>query len=100
MTKKEDPDNSGFEIFTRPYREQHVLTCSQGVMVYKLLARDDPVALLKHHLHPADTDQKIREILAANPNTEFTPELQAALGIKVISFQRTTRSSLGEDIFW
>jgi hypothetical protein len=90
MTKPKD--DSGFDLFTGSYREQHVVTCPQGTVVYKLTEKDDPIALLKHHLHPAEitaaTDQTIRDILATNPDAEFTPDLQAALGITVISFQK------------
>lgn len=100
MTERKVPDEPGFELFTSPYHEQRVLSCPEGTLVYQLAERDDPIALLKHHLRPGDIDQKIREILAANPNVEFTPELQAALGITIISYQKTSRSSLGEDIFW
>lgn len=87
MTKKKSRSDRGFEFFTRPYREQHVLTCPQGTVAYRLVRRDDPVALLKHHVHSSDTDKKIQEILAANPNIQFTPNLQEALGIEVIDFQ-------------
>ena len=99
MTKpKDDP---GFGFFTRPYREQHVLTCAQGTVVYKLAEKDDPVALLKRHLHPREsvetTEQKIRDILATNPNAEFTSDLQAALGITVISFQKAPQRAAGTE---
>lgn len=82
-------DDFSFQLFTSPHSKQHVLTCPQGIMAYKITEQDDPISLLRHHLHPDAVDQKLREILAANPNTKFTPELQAALGITVIDFQPT-----------
>jgi hypothetical protein len=91
MTKLKN-DDPGFDLFTHPHREQRVLTCPQGIVVYQIAEKDDPIALLKHQLHPTENleaiEQKIRNILAANPDTEFTPELQEALDIKVISFQK------------
>jgi len=95
--KKRTRDDPGFELFTKPYREPHVLTCLQGIVVYKIAERDDPGALLKHHLHPEAIEQRIRDILATNPLTEFTPELQEALGINVISFQKAPLPTLSDE---
>ncbi len=91
MAKKKSRNDRGFEFFTRPFSEQHVLSCPEGTIAYKLVRRDDPVALLKHHIRPADIDQKLREILAANPKIKFTQKLQEALGIEVIDFQPAPR---------
>jgi hypothetical protein len=95
MKKQNPEDDPGFKLFTSPYGKQHILTCPQGTVVYKMAEHDDPIALLKHHLHPADslagTEQKIREILASNPSVDLKHHrpIQDALGITVISYDRT-----------
>ena len=99
MTKPKKDDDAGFKLFTQPLDKPHVLTCPQAVVIYTLARDDDPIALFTHHLRPDAIDQKIREILAANPNVEFTQELQSALGITVISVQKTPQpSSTGWDV--
>jgi hypothetical protein len=92
MTNPKKDDDAGFKLFTRPLDKPRVLTCPQAVVIYTLAHDDDPIALLKHHLSPDALDQKIREILAANPKIDFTPKLQSALGITIISIQRTPQS--------
>src|ERR1035438_3455712 len=99
MTESNKSTIPGFEAFTDPMRQKRVVICPQATVVYTLAEQDDPRSLLKHHLHPTDKDQQIRDILAANPKAEFTPELQSALGITIVSIQKTPQpSSTGWDV--
>ena len=72
--------------------EPRVVTCPEGVVAYVPLppdARRPKLGqLLGRLFDPEAMDNKIREIFAANPDTDFAA-LAPALGIKVISAQKT-----------
>ena len=97
MKNRNPQGDSSFEFFTGPLREEHVVTCPQGTVVYRLAERDDPVALLKFHLHAADklrdVERQIREVLSSNPSLDLRQHksIQESLGITVLSHDRPLR---------
>ena len=80
----------GRGVFVDAIHKPRLVVCPQGVVTYTLAANPG-TRILGHLLNPERVDTRIREILAANPDTVFTPELQRALGITVEDFQKTRR---------
>jgi hypothetical protein len=75
-------------IFLDAVQKPRIVTCPQGVVAYSISPNPRGSEILTRLFDPESIDQKIRDILAANPKAEFTPELQRALGITVMDFQR------------
>ncbi len=78
-----------------------IVICEQGVVTYSILSSSRSLSVASHLISPQSTDQKIKEILAVNPDTDFTPEIQSALGITVHTFQKAKRPSQpAEDVIF
>ena len=75
-------------IFLDAVQKPRVVTCPQGVLAYSISQNPGGSEILTRLFDPESIDQQIRDILAANPKADFTPELQRALGITVMDFQR------------
>jgi hypothetical protein len=104
----------GMDVFLRLiFSHPRVVTCPQGVVSY--VAYDlyftkpsgippsadpySPSHLLRDwkNIHPLDAiDQKIVDILAANPDADLKA-LEGALGIKILNVQRTKPSYSSPD---
>ena len=92
---KHDPEDPGFQQFLRFFSKPRIITCPQAVVTYTISEEDDASSIINHLLHPADKEQRIREILAANPDADLTA-YESALGIKIIKVDRKANRPSGD----
>lgn len=106
VTKSKRPSLRDFSrsIFLGAVQKPRLVTCPQGVVTYTIAPDPGASEILAQLFDTQATDQKIREILATNADIDLVhdKEIQAALGITVLSHTKSKSSSLppGDDIFW
>jgi hypothetical protein len=74
----------GFKMFERNLKQSCIATFPNCVVKYALV---DSAAILDQLLAPSQINEKLGEILRANPDAELT-KYEEDLGIKIIDVQR------------
>jgi hypothetical protein len=101
-----DLDQMGRDSFVDAAQKPRIVTCPQGVVAYTIGKdkKPSPGAMLQQVFNPEETDARIREILASNPDVDLTEDtlIQKALGVRILAHKKTKRPppSTDEDIFW
>lgn len=84
-------DKIGRDAFKERLQDVRVVTGNNVVVTYKMvLANPIPSRLLKTLFAPEQVDEKLKELLAANPDLDLT-KIEAALGISIIDIQRPAK---------